>query len=325
MVRRIALVALIACQGSGSGGGTAGSGSGSAGPATPADATVRDASVGFGNGTADEPTDGGVAASDASRIDEPEPPPDPGKQIADLGAIPAWQAVIDRAQLLGRRNQHGVVYGRIGPPILVLGPTADAVDGGVAIDAGMIASPYVWLIDDTEGNGALGIRVALGSLAAKAGDRVALGGGWMLDEARRWYWKADALQPLAAAATPSDLKDPPWPAPSHEIVMGNGPYGGKFVKYAKDNDAIYFQIVGPPPVRDGDGWAIANELGDAPFAMLVLPGERSSYGGQDMRAADERWRLKRTETYWVRIGKIRDRGVGKPVGMTARTGPVRVN
>lgn len=327
MVRLIALVALIACQGSGGGGGgNAGSGSGSTATPPAADAAVvRDAPAGFGNGTAADPDDGGVAPSDAGRTDEPEPPPDPGKQIADLGAIPAWQAVIDRAQLLGRRNQHGVVYGRIGAPILVLGPAPEAVDGGVAIDAGMIASPYVWLVDDTEGNGALGIRVALGSLAAKTGDRVALGGAWMLDEARRWYWKADALQALAAPAAPTDLKDPPWSAPSHDIVMGNGPYGGKFVKYAKDGDAIYFQIVGPSPVRDGDGWPIANELGDAPFAMLVLPGERSSYGGQDMRATDERWRLKRAETYWVRIGKIRDHGPGKPVGMTARTGPVRVN
>jgi hypothetical protein len=323
------LVAAIACHGACQGGG-GGSGSGSAGsgPAVaPIDAAVvRDASAGFGTGGGSELDDAGAGAlEDARKLDEPEPPPDPGKQIADLGAIPAWQAVIDRAQLLARRNQHGVVYGRIGPPIMVLGPTPDAIDGGVPVDAGMIASPYVWLVDDVEGNGALGLRVALGSHTAKAGDRVALGGAWALDETRRWYWKVDALQPIGTPATPSDVKDPPWPVPSHEIVMGNGAYGSKFVKYAKDNDAIYFQIVGSPPAREGDGWPIANELGDAPFAMLVLPGERSSYGGQDMRSPDERWQLKRAQTYWVRIGKIRDHGPGKPVGMTARTGPVRVN
>jgi len=35
-------------------------------------------------------------------------PPDPGKQIAELGAIPAWQAVVDRTLYLARRGQKGV-------------------------------------------------------------------------------------------------------------------------------------------------------------------------------------------------------------------------
>ena len=189
----------------------------------------------------------------------------------------------------------------------------------------MIASPYVWLVDDTEGNGALGIRVALGRHAAKQGDRVAIGGGWLLDEARRWYWAADAIQPIAVPATPSELKDPPAAVPGHDIVTGSLPSGARTISVARDNDAVYFQLVGPLPVRDGDGWAVANELGDVPFAMMTLPGERASYGGQDMRAPDERWQLKRAQTYWVRIGKIRGHGPGKPVSVTARTAPVRVN
>jgi hypothetical protein len=268
---------------------------------------------------------------EAPRV-EPEPEPtDPGKLISELGAIPAWQAVIDRAQLLARRGQHGVVYGRIGPEVMILGEPPAHAGSGKPIDAGMIPSGYVWLVDDTDGNGTLGIRVVLGKETAAAGDRVALGGAWLLDDARRWYWKVDSLTALPPAA-PSDIKDPPAPFPSHGIQEGRYPAGTRTITVARDNDAVYFQIVGPPPVRDGDGWLVANELGDVPFARLVLPGERAAYGGQDMRAADERWVLKRATTYWVRIGKIRKSskpsrpGVpDEPAAINARTAPVRLN
>jgi hypothetical protein len=271
-----------------------------------------------------EDAGGGSGSGSATMVDEP--PADPSKLIADLGAIPAWQAVVDRAQLLARRGSHGVVYGRVGPAILMLGPTgAPAIDGGIPIDAGLVPSPFNWLIDDTDGNGTLGIRVALAGKAAAPGTRVAVGGAWALDEQRRWYWRADSLQelpPRPAGAEPPDAK----PAePSHTVVMGNMPVGGgRMVKFARDNDAIYFQVVGPPPTTDGDGWMIADELGDPPIALLTLPGERASYGGQDMRSPDERWTLKRGQTYWVRIGEIRKRE-GKPSLMHARTGPIRVN
>ena len=72
--------------------------------------------------------------------------------------------------------------------------------------------------------------------------------------------------------------------------------------------------------------SVANELGDKPFARLTLPGERAAYGGQDMRAADERWTLKRAQTYWVRIGKIRKHAKpDDPVSIYARTAPIRIN
>ena len=256
-----------------------------------------------------------------AKVEEPEPP-DPGKLISDLGAIPAWQAVVDRAFLLGRRGQHGVAYGRIGPAVTMPGEStpkslADAHPAPVA-------TPYVWLVDDTEGNGILGIRVLLGSHAAKEGDRVALGGAWMLDDAKRWYWAVDNVTALPAAP-PSDLKDPPAPIPTHEIQSGPLPPGSHTISVAKDNEATYFQIVGPAPVRDGEGWLVANELGDIPFARLILPGERPSYGGQDMRAPDERWTLKRAVTYWVRIGKIRKLKPEEPANINARTAPIKVN
>lgn len=265
------------------------------------------------------------AAAPVAPSDAPEEPevPDPGKRIAELGAIPAWQAVVDRAQLLGRRDQHGVVYGTIGPPVMVLAPPA-AGSGSAVAKPELVASPYVWLIDDTEGNGSLGIRVALGQKAAKLGDRVALGGAWTLDEARRWVWKVDSLQAIPPGPA-SDLKEPPPPEPNHQIVNGNLVPGSRTITVARDNDSVYFQLVGPSPTNDGDGWAVANELGDKVYALLVLPGERASYGAQDMRAADERWALKRGQTYQVRIGRIRSRGPDKPVVIHARTAPVRVN
>lgn len=244
-----------------------------------------------------------VDASDEP-VREPEPA-DPGDTIADLGAVSAWQAVIDRSQYLARRGQHGVVYGTLG--------------------AGLAPSDYVWLVDDTEGNGALAIRVKLGKLAdkAKQGDRVALGGAWTLDDERRWFWAVDALTPLPPAP-PSDLEDPPS-APGHEIRDGNLAPGSRTISVAKDGDAVYFMLTGPKqPVMPGEGWPVADELGNPTFALLNLPGERPSFGGQDLRTPDERWELKRGQTYWVRIGKIRRPAPDKPALINARTAPVRV-
>src|SRR5438105_1487942 len=65
----------------------------------------------IGSGSADIVDDEGSA-----RVKPEEPDPvDVGKAIAELGAIPAWQAVVDRAQYLERRGQHGVVFGTIAP------------------------------------------------------------------------------------------------------------------------------------------------------------------------------------------------------------------
>ena len=185
----------------------------------------------------------------------------------------------------------------------------------------MVASPYVWLIDDTEGNGTLGIRILLGA-KAKLGDRIAAGGAWQLDGERRWYWKPDSIQPLPPAP-PSDLKEEPPAVPGHAIATAPLPPGARTASVARDNDAVYFQIVGPPPTTDGDGWQIADQLGSPTVLVMNLPGERPSYGGQDMRAADERWQLRRAQTYWVRIGKLHKRG-DKPTNVNARTAPIRV-
>ena len=242
---------------------------------------------------------GDAVEEHAAKPEEPEVVADPNKTIIALHAIPAWQAVVDRALYLARRAQHGVVYGRIGP----------------ASDA------YVWLVDDTEGNGSLGVRVALGMKGAKEGDRVALGGAWHLDDAHHWFWQVDSLAQLPA--TTSEAKDPPPARPNHAIANGELPNGAKTIGVAKDGDAVYFTVVGAPPAVDGDGWAIADELGNPPVALLNLPGERASYGSQDMRTPDERWQLKRGQTYWVRNGHFHKHG-DKTQTVNARTAPERV-
>ena len=291
MVRFVALLALVACQGGGESPARVETGS----------ATVKiDAATHAGFGGHD--AGAAIDASDehAAKPDEPEPVGDSNKTIIKLGAIPAWQAVVDRTLYLARRNQHGVVYGVIGPA----------------------ESPYTWLVDDTEGNGSLGIRVALGMKGAKEGDRVALGGAWQLDDARHWFWKVDTLAPLPAVPA-SDAKDPKAATPGHAIANGELPNGARTIGVAKDGDAVYFTVVGAPPAIDGDGWQVADELGNPTFAVMTLPGERASYGGQDMRAADERWSLRRGQTYWVRIGHFHKHG-DKPPSVAARTAPVRV-
>jgi hypothetical protein len=255
-----------------------------------------------------------VADDEGSAHVKPEEPEqaDVGKAIAELGAVPAWQAVVDRAQYLERRGQHGVVFGTIGPAITMTGSG----------DAGQVETPYVWLVDDIEGNGALAIRVLLGKATAKPGDRVALGGAWALDDARTWFWKVDNSSPLPPAP-PSTAKDPPS-APGHAIANGELPQGARTMTLAKEGDAAYFMIVGPPPANPGEGWPVADELGNPVYALLNLPGERPSYGAQDMRSADERWQLKRGVTYVVRIGPVHKHGPDKPATINAKTAPVRV-
>jgi len=253
-------------------------------------------------------------------VDQPDPKPDPGKQLYDLGAVPAWQAVVDRNLYLERRTQHGVVYGTVGEPIVV--KEAGSGDAG----ATEVVTPYTWLIDDTEGNGALAIRVAFTD-KPKLADRVAVAGAWALDPDRKWFWKPSLVTPLApappAAGRQGNAKDPAV-APGHAIVNGDLPNGARPIGLAKEGDAAYFTVLGTPPFADGDGWQVADELGNPVYALLNMPGERASYGAQDLRTSDERWTLKRAQTYWVRIGPVHKHGPDKPVTINAKTAPVRV-
>lgn len=258
--------------------------------------------------------DAGEAEPDAlAKIEDDTP--DPGKAIDELGAIPAWQAVVDRAQYLARRNQRGVVYGTLGDVVTIPVP-----------DAGVQPTDHTWLIDDTEGNGALAIRVALGKRAesVKAGDRVALAGAWVLDDTRRYFWQVEEMTKLPPAP-PSELKDPPVPPGSHDITLAPLPPGARTISVARDNDIVYFMVIGRPPAIDGEGWPVGDAPGTPVVALLNLPGERASFGAQDFRTPDERWKLKRATVYWVRIGKVRrPNGPDKPAQINARTAPVKM-
>jgi hypothetical protein len=315
MVKLAALALLVvaaACQGKGD-------------EAAQPQPAPRDAKVAVVADAAGE-VDAGV------KLDEPEAP-DPGKQLADMDAVPAWQAVIDRAQYLERRGQHGVAYGTLGPAVMVLGPPPVApTDAGVPVklpDAGLVPSELTWLVDDTEGNGALAIRAKLGAFASqlKEGERVALGGAWVLDEDRRWYWNVDGITKLPPLPPPKEgeVRDPPSP-PGHDIlVVDRIPTGSRTISVGREGDIVYFTVNGRPPAIDGEGWPVSDELGDPVYALLQLPGERPSFGAQDFRTPDERWQLRRGWMYAVRVGKLRKSAdPEKPASMNAKTSPIRI-
>jgi hypothetical protein len=324
MVKHVVLaLAVAACQGN----------RGEAPPTSGSPPPRRDAGpIAVVAGDADIPGDEPDPSGTQAKPEEPETPEatTASALIAQLDAVPAWQAVVDRGHYLARRNQRGVVYGTLGEPILVLGSAPEQADdagvGAKAPDAGLVASDYSWLVDDTEGNGALGIRVMLGARGGDVapGDRVAVRGAWVLDERRSYYWKADEVIKLPALVA-SEPKDP-LAQPGHVIeTVERIPAGARTISVARDNDLVYFTVVGKPPAVDGDGWAIANELGDPVVALLNLPGERASFGGQDFRTPAERWQLRRGWRYALRIGKIRrPHGPDKPALINARTAPVRI-
>ncbi len=252
---------------------------------------------------------------------EPDEPPPPPPGIEELGASPAWRAVVDRAQYLQRRGDRGVVYGRVEGAV-PRAPVAGAVPAG---DAGVPMSEpsdLVWLVDETQGNGALAMRVQFPAPAPERGDRVAVGGAWAVDQARRWYWVADEVVPLPADQAPKRGKEPSSPVGHHleSHRPENGWAGVKIAKHAKDGDLLAFTVV-KKPAYEGAGWGASDKKWGELMGAVILPGEQPSYGGHDMRTADERWHLKMGWTYWVRIGKVKRRTGQLPV-LEAVTPPV---
>jgi len=275
----------------------------------PIDASIAIAPIEIDAG--DEAGSGSGSGSSSSETPEIANGGDSPDDAEALGksATSAWQAVVDRDRYLARRNDKGVVEGRVGPAI---NPPAPVVDGG-APPAG---PTYTWLIDDTEADGCLAIRVDFEDAAPKVDARVAVTGAWALDDDRHWYWRADTVTPLPDHPPPSE----PAP-PGHVIALAPAPADARAAaRLADGNGAIVFQIMSPPR-QDGDGWTIANEIGDPPVARLVLPGERPSYGGHDLRQPDERWQLKRGVYYWVKVGKVR-RPATKPGADPADSLPI---
>jgi hypothetical protein len=300
--RWLVLLALSACQGQGSEAPKQPVGSGSSQAAGPDDS----------NDTA------GRGSAGASATAAPVPKLTAPQLIAQLGAVPVWESVVQRGQLLARRGQRGVLYGRVGP----------------AVGEGAL----VWLIDDTEGEGSLAARTSFPGAPPPEGSRIVATGAWALPEVPvpaapasataaapvavappRWVWQVEASSSL-----PEDGAPPVNSSPiGHEPKAGTRPAEAVPISKAKDNDLVVFQVL-TAPRRLGEAWLVGDQLGSPPIAMLSLPGDRASYGGIDFRQPDEQWRLRRGVTYLVRIGKIRRKDPSKPATINARNAPIKL-
>ena len=221
------------------------------------------------------------------------------------GSLPVWQAVIDRDRYLARRGQGAVLIGRMG---------GEAIAPGAR---GVIR----WFIDETEGNGALAVRVAITGTVPAEGERLALRGAWALDSQRRWYWQVESVAPVTTPPPPPSTETPV--PPGHQVIAAPVPSGYRVVSRGKDGGIIVFGVVRSSN-GDGDGWLIGDNSFGAPIASLTLPGERSSYGGHDLRHDDERWQLKRGVLYWVRIDRYRRKNPDSRPTLRALTAPVKV-
>ncbi len=235
----------------------------------------------------------------------PPPPDDDADLVGAGGAMPAWQAVVDRDRYLARRGAHASISGRL---------------GGEAIAPGAKGTVR-WLVDETEGGGALAVRMGVVGTVPAEGTRVTARGAWALDDQRRWYWQVESLAPQDGPA-PAPLPDPPAP-PGHQIRTSLPPSGYRSVAKPVDGGVITFGVI-RSSTADGDGWLIGTDSFSQPAAMLFLPGERASYGGHDLRQPDERWQLKRGVLYWVRIERVRRRSPDALPTIRAVTGPVKL-
>src|SRR5690606_30832438 len=98
---------------------------------------------------------------------------DEAAALRELGARPAWEAVIDRAELLARRGDGGAVVGTL-------------VEG----EGGLL------LVDDEAGDGALAIRVrAPAGMQVEAPFRALVWGAWVAEDGR-WLWQATRVARL---------------------------------------------------------------------------------------------------------------------------------
>lgn len=290
-------------------------------------------------------SDGGLAPP-AVEPDPPAPVAETAAQIISrLGAMPVWEGVVQRGQILARRGQRGTLVGRVGP----------AVGQG----------SWIWLIDDTEGGGCLAARAAFAGEAPARGTLIAATGAWSLESVEtgvaagaapadppasapagaaahgaeaaaparvsHWVWRVEASVTLADAGGAAVREEEAsldgaelGSAIGHEPASAPRPPQAVPISKAKDNDLVAFQVLAAPKTI-GEGWLVADALGSPPVAVLMLPGERQSYGGIDFRQPDEHWRLRRGVTYVVRIGRVRKKDPAKPAQINARNAPIKVS
>ncbi|MCP4246800.1 MAG: hypothetical protein GY778_07100, partial [bacterium] len=178
--------------------------------------------------------------------------------LADLGAIPVWDVVVDRGDYMARRNKRGILYGRLGES----------------------TGPYRWFVDETEGSGALGIRLeakGIGTLARAT--RLVAWGAWQVDDKLQWVWKAERVLKLA----PREVALPPGveSVPGHQIVeISERPRGARRlagVAESTEERDVVFEVTRIPK-DPTDGWPVSNRTKWKSVARLHLPGERATYG-----------------------------------------------
>jgi hypothetical protein len=208
--------------------------------------------------------------------------PAPVRRVAAAGdarGVGVWHAVRSRDRALARRGAHGLVRGRLG----------EAVDR------------YRWLIDEDEGEGALAVRALFpaGAVDLPVGARVELEGAWDVDGERHWFWAVDSGLVFEGAAGFE-----PALAPGLVPATAPAPADAVAVSALARRGPVRFAVLAPP-VKAGDGWAVADVAGGDQVAWLWLPGEGEIYGGQDLRGADEHWALAPGETYWVSARRVR--------------------
>ncbi|MCG8418173.1 MAG: hypothetical protein MJE77_09555 [Proteobacteria bacterium] len=238
-----------------------------------------------------------------------------------LGAVPAWQAVVERGRYLSRRGRQGIIYGRLGGVVQPARPTIR--DRGHHRES--LPADYHWFIDETEGQGALAIRVAAdGDISP--GQRLVMWGAWHVDRERAWYWRAGRIEVLDSAE-PTDLDHGPGDGPpgSHVIATINRPPRGArpVSEIERGPGDILFEVtrIATDPTS---GWDISDPGTRRPVARLVLPGDRATYGAQDLRSPGEYWRLTRRVQYVVRIRRFKAPKPGTLAQMTALGPPRRI-
>jgi hypothetical protein len=230
--------------------------------------------------------------------------------LRELDAVPVWDAVVSRGDYLGRRGKQGAIHGRLGEPV--------SGESGA----------YRWFIDDIEGSGALGVRLAYDpALAPEPGQRLLVWGAWEVDGDLRWYWKATRMARLEAR----DI-DAPVEArsePGHVIAAiatppeGAIPVSEAVAKPPPQPADIIFEVTRVPGSRF-TGWEIGDRTRWKPVARLYLPGERESHGAQDLRSPGEYWTLERNTRYVVRVQRISPPRPGVRTRLKAINAPRRV-
>ncbi|WP_428262241.1 hypothetical protein [Haliangium sp.] len=229
---------------------------------------------------------------------------DEDQALHELGAWPAWEAVVNRSQALGRRDQEGVVHGRLGAPVEAAG------------------GRYRWLIDETEGEGALAIRLHIDDQrwTVEAGQRLAAWGAWWVDDDRRWYWRASRLALLAPAPEAAPV---PLPPGLDLPTVAAAPDGAVPISQLELYGDILFEVA-RSPTDPTDGWDIRDPGSSGVAARLLLPGEHRAYGGQEYRTDDEHWRLVPNTLYTARAKRFRNTRAGDLPLLRAHTVPRRV-